>query len=447
MGKDLVVYGISHHKAPVSVREKLAATPEQASAELSALRQNGALGEGVLLSTCNRVELIGTTDDPLRAREEVLERWNLRFAPDRVNEYVYEHRGLDAVRHLFQVASGLDSMVLGEPQILGQVKDAYALASQVGSVGTSLVRCFDRTFAVAKRVRTETEITAGNVSVSSIACELAERIFGELSGRKVLLIGAGKMSETAARSLTARGATLTVVNRSTERAAELAAACGGVARPLEALATELAAADVVISSTAKDGFVVSYELMLGVVKMRRWRQLFMIDIAVPRDIDPRVESLRNVFLYDMDDLTRVSHQNLAVRERGATAARAIVDEEVSRYEKWLETLELTPTIVALRERVRESVMKEKQKALGKLGELTPQQERALEQMCEGIVNQLLHAPLTELKQSTSERPAEGSPKLVEAVRRLFRLEVSEPPPAQPAEDPSLSAADARTRRS
>jgi glutamyl-tRNA reductase len=337
-------------------------------------------------------------------------------------------------------------MVLGEPQILGQVKDAYALASQVGAVGTALSRCFDRTFAVAKRVRTETEITAGNVSVSSIACELAERIFGELAGRKVLLIGAGKMSETAARSLTARGATLTVVNRSPERAAELAAACGGVARPLEALATELATADVVISSTAKDGFVVSYELMLGVVKMRRWRQLFMIDIAVPRDIDPRVESLRNVFLYDMDDLTRVSHQNLAVRERGATAARAIVDEEIGRYEKWLQTLELTPTIVALRDRVRESVMKEKDKALGKLGELTPQQQRALDQMCEGIVNQLLHAPLTELKQSTSERPQPDSPKLVEAVRRLFRLEVSEPPPAVASEDPSL-AADARTRRS
>ncbi len=435
MSKDLVVYGISHHKAPVSVRERLAATPEQASAELSALRDVGALSEGVLLSTCNRVELIGTTDDPLRTREQVLERWNARFAPDRVGEYVYEHRGLEAVRHLFHVASGLDSMVLGEPQILGQVKDAYALATQVGAVGSALVRCFDRTFAVAKRVRTETEITAGNVSVSSIACELAEHIFGELTGRKVLLIGAGKMSETAARSLTARGATLTVVNRSPERALELASACGGVARPLEALATELAAADVVISSTAKDGFIVSYELMLGVVKMRKWRQLFMIDIAVPRDIDPRVESLRNVFLYDMDDLTRVSHQNLAVRERGATAARAIVDEEVGRYEKWLQTLELTPTIVALRERVRESVFKEKQKALPKLGELTPQQERALEQMCEGIVNQLLHAPLTELKQSTSERPAADSPKLVDAVRRLFRLEVSESAPAQQPEPP------------
>ena len=220
------------------------------------------------------------------------------------------------MRHLFRVASGLDSMVLGEPQILGQVKEAYASASEVGAVSTLLGRCFDRTFGVAKRVRNETEIAAGNVSVSSIACELAERIFGDLAGRKILLIGAGKMSETAARSLTARGATLTVVNRSPERAQALAKACGGEAKPLEALATELSAADVVITSTAKDGFVVSYELMQGVVKMRKWRQLFIIDIAVPRDVDPRVESLRNVFLYDMDDLKRV-----VAREPGGARAR------------------------------------------------------------------------------------------------------------------------------
>jgi len=446
MGKDLVVYGISHHRAPISVRERLAASPEQASAELRTLCDGGALHEGVLLSTCNRVELIATTDDPLHAREQVLARWDERFAPDRVGDYVYEHRGLQAVQHLFSVASGLDSMVLGEPQILGQVKEAYALATRTGTVGSALGRCFERTFGVAKRVRTETEIAAGNVSVSSIAIELAEKIFGELAGRKVLLVGAGKMSETAARSLTARGASLTVVNRNPERAEELATACGGVARPLEELATELAAADVVISSTAKDGFMISYELMLGVVKMRKWRQLFVIDIAVPRDVDPRVESLRNVFLYDMDDLKRVSHANLSARERGATAARAIVDEEVRSYDRWLQTLELTPTIVALRERVRETVLREKHKALPKLGTLNPQQERAIEQMCDGIVNQLLHAPLTELKQSTGQEQDAAGPKLVEAVRRLFRLEVSEPPPP-PEQDPALSAEGARTRRS
>jgi glutamyl-tRNA reductase len=235
------------------------------------------------------------------------------------------------------------------------------------------------------------------------------------------------MSETASRSLTARGATLTVVNRSPERAASLAAACGGQAKPIEALATELSAADVVITSTAKEGFIVSYELMLGVVKMRKWRQLFIIDIAVPRDVDPRVEGLRNVFLYDMDDLKRVSHENLAARERASQAAQSIVDEEVRNYERWLQSLELTPTIVALRERVRGVVQREKQKTLVKLGSLGAQQERALDAMCESIVSQLLHAPMTELKR---DHEAPDGARLVEAVQRLFQLEVSGEPSAR-----------------
>ncbi len=431
MPRDLVVYGISHHGAPLALRERLAAAPERSGEELRRLVEGGPIGEGVLLSTCNRVELIATTGEPHRARERVLQVFNLKAAPDRVDPYVYEHHGLDAVRHLFRVASGLDSMVIGEPQILGQVKQALATASAQGNVGTLLGRCFERAFSVAKRVRTDTEIAAGNVSVSSIACELAERIFGELASRRVLLIGAGKMSETAARSLTVRGASLTVVNRNPERAAALAAACGGEHKPLEALATELSAADVVITSTAKEGFIISYELMLGVVKMRKWRQLFIIDIAVPRDVDPRVESLRNVFLYDMDDLKRVSHANLAARERAATEALAIVEAEALSYDKWLRTLELTPTIVALRERVRETVLREKQKALPKLAGLSPQQERTLDAMCESIVSQLLHAPLTELK-----RDGEGEAgNLVEAVQRLFKLEVEGKGEGEPARKP------------
>jgi glutamyl-tRNA reductase len=386
------------------------------------------------------------TSEPHRARERVIDHFNQKAAPDRIDAYVYDHRGLDAVRHLFRVASGLDSMVLGEPQILGQVKSALATAGEQGSVGPLLSRCFDRAFRVAKRVRTETEIAAGNVSVSSIACELAERIFGELSGRRVLLVGAGKMSETAARSLTARGASLVVVNRSQERAIALAAACGGEHKPLEALATELSAADVVISSTAKDGFIISYELMLGVVKMRKWRQLFIIDIAVPRDVDPRVEGLRNVFLYDMDDLKRVSQANLSARERAASAAQTIVDEEVKSYEQWLHTLELTPTLVALRERVRETVLREKQKALPKLSGLSAPQERALDAMCESIVNQLLHAPLTELKRGNE---TEDGSNLVAAVQRLFKLEVKSAATADATtveEDAELAPADGPSRQ-
>jgi glutamyl-tRNA reductase len=443
--EEIVVFGLSHHGTPLALRERLASPAERVPDELKQLLATGSLGEGVLLSTCNRIELIGTSAEAHRARECLLAHWNARAGSERVDAYVYEHRGTAALRHLFRVAAGLDSMVLGEPQILGQVKEAFALASDSGSVGPLLGRCFDRTFSVAKRVRTGTSIAAGNVSVSSIACELAEQIFGDLVGRKVLLVGAGKMSEAAARSLTARGATLTVVNRSQERAEALAQASGGQARPLEALATELAAADVVISSTAKDGFIITYDLMQGVVKMRKWRQLFLIDIAVPRDIDPRVEGLRNVFLYDMDDLQRVSRENIKARERAAHAAEAIVDEEVADYERWLRTLELTPTIVALRERVRAVVHGERHKLAGKLTGLSAQHERALEAMCDSIVNQLLHAPLTELKRS--QKDGDGA-ALVHAVQRLFKLDPASGTAVTPVaeDDPALQAAPGPNRR-
>jgi len=441
--QELLLMGLSHHGTPVEVRERLAVGDERARLDLRQLLDGGVLSEAVLVSTCNRVELIATTREPARARDQVLSLWNQR-ADAQVAPHIYTHHGLSAVKHLFRVASGLDSMVLGEPQILGQVKQAYGLASELGSVGSLLGRCFDRTFKVAKRVRSETDIAAGNVSVSSIACELAEKIFSDLSGRRVLLIGAGKMSEGAARSLTARGARLRVVNRNPERAHDLAAACGGEARPLESLATELAEADVVISSTAKDGYMISHELMLGVVKMRKWRQLFIIDIAVPRDVDPRVESLRNVFLYDMDDLKRVSHANMAARERAANAAEAIIDEEIAQYERWLSSLELTPTIVALRSQVRELVQREKHKALPKFGELDARSERALNGLCESIVNQLLHRPLTELKRGSE---AGNGQELVEAVQRLFGLAVDEPEDRQsnPARGEAAVAA-VRSRR-
>jgi glutamyl-tRNA reductase len=440
--KELIICGVSHHHAPLSIRERLAAHPERTGEALQGLLKDSPLSEGVLLSTCNRVEVIATTSDPLRAREHVIGYFNQHAAPETVDTYVYERHGIEAVRHLFRVASGLDSMVLGEPQILGQVKEAFATASQHGGVGSVLGRCFDRSFGVAKRVRSETEVAAGNVSVSSIACELAERIFGELTKRKVLLVGAGKMSETAARSLKARGATLTVVNRSPERAEALARACGGEAKPLESLAIELSNADVVITSTAKEGFIISYEMMSSVVRMRKWRQLFIIDIAVPRDVDPRVEGLRNVFIYDMDDLRRVSDENLAARERAASAAQLIVAEEVEKYAAWLRGLELTPTIVALRERVRELVQREKQKSLPKLGGLTAQQQSALEAMCEGIVGQLLHAPLTELKRGHQDD--DGS-QLIETVQRLFKLEVHTKRAAAPtpAQDDARGPAEAR----
>jgi glutamyl-tRNA reductase len=412
------VFGVSYRTAPLALRERLAVGAERVVDDLRSLMQQAGLQEGVLLSTCNRVEVVASTDTPEAAVSSALAYFNGRVAPDQIDGSVYRYLGRDAARHLFRVASGLDSMVLGEPQILGQVKEAFSLALGAGTVGSLLNRSFERSFGVAKRVRTETAIAAGNVSVSSIACDLAENIFGDLQDRRILLIGAGKMSEVAARSLTARGARLFVVNRSPERAEALAQACGGVPRPLEALATELAEADVVISSTAKQDFVITHELMQGVCKMRKFRPLFIIDIAVPRDVDPRVDSLRNVFLYDMDDLQKVSRENMAARERAVHEAEHIIELELDELEKWARSVELTPTIVALREKVRGVLRGELDKTFPKLG--VPETERQkLEAMCEAMVNKLLHQPLTELKHSQSSH--DGS-ALVEAVQRLFKLE-------------------------
>ena len=435
MSNRLLVLGVSFRTAPLALRERLAVGQERVASDLQALMQSAGLREGVLLSTCNRVELIGTSDAPERALQGTLAYFNERVAPDRIDASVYQHHGREAARHLYRVASGLDSMVLGEPQILGQVKEAFATAQVAGTVGTYLGRSFERGFGVAKRVRTETGLAAGNVSVSSIACDLAEGIFGDLKGRRVLLVGAGKMSEVAARSLYARGAQLFVVNRSPERAQALAKACNGTPKPLEALATELAEADVVISSTARQDYVITHELMQGVCKMRRFRPLFIIDIAVPRDVDPRVDSLRNVFLYDMDDLQKVSRENMAARERAVAQAEQMIDGELDELERWARSIELTPTIVALRERVRGLLKGELEKTLPKLA-LPDGERKKLEAMCEAMANKLLHGPLTELKQSQTDR--EG-PALVEAVQRLFRLE--EPPPAA---EPARAAAPAPT---
>jgi glutamyl-tRNA reductase len=414
----LLLLGVSFRTADVALRERLAINDERMAEDLQAVMDAASLHEAALLSTCNRVELVASADRPEQAAAAALEYFNRKVAPERVDACVYRHHGRDAAKHLFRVASGLDSMVLGEPQILGQVKDAFAKAQSIGTVGSLLGRSFERAFGVAKRVRSDTALAAGNVSVSSIACDLAEKIFGDLAGRRVLLVGAGEMSEVAARSLIGRGAQLYVVNRSPERAQALADAYGGVARPLEALATELAEADVVISSTSKRDFVITHELMQGVCRMRRFRPLFIIDIAVPRDVDPRVDSLRNVFVYDMDDLEKVSRENMAVRERAVVDAERMIEVELDELAQWARTVTLTPTIVALRAHVRGMLKAELDKTLAKLA-VSDADKKRLEAMTEAMANKVLHMPLTELKQSQS---ANDGALLIEAVQKLFRLQ-------------------------
>jgi len=421
--RDIFVVGLSHRTAPLELRERLAVPAEQLIEDLRALIATGAVDETVVISTCNRVEVYAATSD-VTVGARAARHWLAgRAKPDVLDAHLYERAGGDAVHHAFRVAASLDSMVLGEPQILGQVKEAFVAAEGAGTTGAMLTRCFQKAFAVAKRVRTETGIAAGSVSVSSIACELAAKVFGKLEGRRVLLVGAGEMAEAAAKHLRAEGARLVVLNRSLERAQALAKTYEGEARGFDDLAAELALADVVISSTASPTFVINREMMLSVIKARRHRLMLLVDIAVPRDIDPRVGDLENLFLYDVDQLESVSRGAVDARRKEADAAERIVHGEVAEFETWRKSLELTPTIIALRTRFREVVMAELSRTAPRLRSLSDEDRKSLERMGDAMVNKLLHQPLTELKKGVE---ADSGPQLLDAVRRLFDLDSSEP---------------------
>jgi len=435
--RDFLVVGLSHRTAPVEVRERLAVAPTDLERELREIAADSGFDEALLISTCNRVELYATSPNPLEATREAKEKLARRLGGAAGDEVLYQERGVDVVRHVFRVASSLDSLVVGEPQILGQVKEAFDAATQAGTVGTLLGRCFTQAFATAKRVRNETGIAEGTVSVSSIACELAKKIFGNLEGRRTLLLGAGEMGESAARSLRQTGTNLHVINRSEERAQALAKACDGRAVPYERLITELADADVVIASTASPNFILTPTLMKGVVRTRRHRPLFIIDIAVPRDVDPRVGNMDNVFVYDVDDLQQVAEENLAVRAREAALAERIVEDEVEAFLSWRRSLELAPTIVALRKRFGQVAEEELRRALPRLEGLSEADRSVLEAMSRSMVNKLLHQPMTELKAGAGE--PDGA-LLIDAVRRLFALAEEEAPaPESPSAQPTAEA--------
>ncbi|MDH4282286.1 MAG: glutamyl-tRNA reductase [Myxococcales bacterium] len=431
MTRDFVVVGLSHRTAPVEVRERLAVAPDRLEEELRTMAAHGRFDEALLISTCNRVELYATSSNPIEAAQSAREALATRLADGMTDQVLYQERGIDVVRHVFRVASSLDSLVVGEPQILGQVKEAFDAAKGAGMMGTLLGRCFTQAFAAAKRVRSETGIAEGTVSVSSIACELARKIFGNLEGRRTLLLGAGEMGESAARSLRQTGAQLHVINRSDERARALAESCGGQPVPFERLSVELADADVVIASTASPKFILTPELMKGVVRSRRHRPLFIIDIAVPRDVDPRVGNMDNVFVYDVDDLQQVAEENLAVRAREAAQAERIIEEEVESFLRWRRSLELAPTIVALRKRFGQIADEELQRALSRLEAVTPSDRVVLEAMGRSMVNKLLHQPMTQLKAGAGE--PDGA-LLIDAVRRLFAIPEESSASQEPSEE-------------
>jgi glutamyl-tRNA reductase len=415
----LFVVGVSHKTAPLEVRESLAVPKERMAEALARFRLDANLAEAMILSTCNRVEVYARGAEGSSAEMLIacFAGFHGRSVAD-LQPFLYGFSGEAAVRHAFRVAASLDSQVLGEPQILGQVKEAYQAAASAESLGGGLNALRDRSLAAARRARTETSIGQNAVSVSYVAVELARKIFGSLREKNVLIVGAGKMTTLAARHLVRNGARATVLGgRTFERATELAAVLGGRAVPLEGLRGELAEADIVISGTGASGLVVRREDVESARQSRR-RPLFLIDIAVPRDIEASVRSLEGVFLYDLDDLKAVAEANLRERQKEAAAAEAIVSEEVQQFLSWQKSMEAAPIVAALRQRAEAIRQDELARARKRLGSLTSEQEAALESATLALVNKLLHAPTTQIKELSKNGHAAQS---LDLVRKLFGL--------------------------
>ncbi len=403
----LSIVGISHRTAPVEVRERVALSGDALEAAHKRAAELGG-GEAFIVSTCNRVEVYVGSDEADRVTGGVSAMLTdgRKLAPGDLARHLYVHAGTAALRHLFRVASSLDSMVVGEPQILGQVKDAFAVASKVGTVGPLLSRALPRAFAAAKRVRSETEVGHASASVASAAVELARHIFGELPGKQVLVVGAGEMGDGAARHLAAAGAgPLHVCNRTFARAEELAGRIGATAHPWEELPRLMTVADIILCSTGAPEPIVRRDDVQKAMKVRRGRWLCFIDIAVPRDVDAEVGRVENVYLYDVDALQALVDEHMAVRRHAAEAAEKIVDEEVQRFLAAERSLGVVPTIKALRERFLQTARAEAKRVGG----------AEAEALAEAIVNKLLHQPLTALKR---EADSDG---LVAAARTLFGI--------------------------
>ncbi len=419
----IIIIGVSHRTAPLPVREALAFPRDQLRDALLRLRAETGAGEVMILSTCNRVELYARQDDPgaVDALESFLARYHARDGRE-LHAVLYRYADADAIRHAFRVAASLESMVIGEPQILGQVKEAYQAAEEAGTLGSALNALRNRSLAAAKRVRTETGIGRNAVSVSYVAVELARKIFGELKDKNVLLVGAGKMSELAAKHLVRSGGRATVLGgRTFEKAAELAAALGGKAAPLESLRDELARTDIVISGTGAPGIVIQeadVESARAARRGRHARPLFLIDIAVPRDIDPAVRKIGGVFLYDLDDLKTVAEANLRERLKESAAAEALVEREVREFLDWQKAREVVPLLNELRRRAEEIRRHELEKARRRIGPLTAEQDEAIEAATTAIVNKLLHSPTVHLKEAARESDA---PEQLSLIRKLLGL--------------------------
>ena len=411
------ITGLNHKTAPVEVRE-LAAVPDAALPErLRALRALPGVHEGLILSTCNRVELALALEDSRDPSDITPCLFGINGHRD-LDSHLYTHQGSDAVRHLFRVASSLDSLVVGEPQILGQLKDAYSRAKELHALGPFLDPILTRAFSVAKRVRNETDIGESAVSVSYAAVELAREIFGDLKGKKVLLLGAGKMSALTAKHLRRSGtAEIYVANRTPGRAFQLASEFGGSVIEWTSLPTSLPAMDIVIASTGASHYVISEAVMRQVINARRQLPMFLIDIAVPRNIEPSVNRIDNVFLYDIDDLQQVVDRNLVARQSAAQDAQRIVEEEVEKLDLRLKGRGAAPWIVALQAQLEEHRAFEVERQRAKLGPLSAQQEEALEALTRGLINKIAHGAIAELRRGA----AAADDAAIEQIKRIFKL--------------------------
>ena len=412
---NIVLLGLNHKTAPIELRERLAVAPQHLEEASRSLAQAPGVIEGMILSTCNRVELLTSqAPDAPQLLDFVGEYF--RIAPEVLAPHMYEYRQAEAVRHLFRVACSLDSMVIGEPQILGQVKSSYLAARSAGAVRGHLDKVLQRAFVVAKRVRTETQIGSSTVSIASVAVELARKIFGGLADKKVLLVGAGKMSEQAARHLVDHGAgTVMVTNRTHERAVKLAETFGGKAVRFEDIYSTADQADIIITSTGSASHVFRREHAQHFLQARRGRPMFFIDIAVPRDVDPEVNKVDGIFLYDIDDLQLVAGSHLQARGEQAELAEAMILAEVDKYERRLHALNVSPEIVHLQRSAEQMRQAELRRASGRLQTLSSEQQAAVEALTRGLVNKMLHQPLQAIKAAASE----GNTAAVEAIREAF----------------------------
>jgi len=419
--RDIILIGINHKTAPIELRECIAFSKDESSMAIDALRRIAGIHEVLLYSTCNRVELLMVADDRNQAADTA-KRFLSEFNKIPLAEFegsLYVHANDDAVRHLFRVAASLDSMVVGEPQILGQIKEAYRGATQAKSAGVILNRLMHRAFFVAKRVRTETGIGDRAVSISYAAVELARKIFGSLEGKRVLLVGAGEMAELAVEHLIRNQVAATLVaNRTFENGLELARRFKGQAIRFEEIAEHLRIVDIIISSTGAPGLVITRETVKPVIRARRNRPIFFIDIAVPRDIDPEINRLENAYVYDIDDLKGIIEENIEDRQKEAVKGERIIDEAVIRFREWHDSLDVVPTIVALRTKLEAMADSEIKRTVQAQG-MSAEAAQALQRMMGSFINKVLHEPTMHLKRDGMLGDKSLS---IDTVRKLFKLD-------------------------